>query len=64
MTGLGEGADGVFDRVEYEYNRQGDTIQKKDQNGTVHAYEFDPFNPNASGETLSTPRTGIFLRRR
>ncbi|MDY0170673.1 MAG: hypothetical protein RBS80_29295 [Thermoguttaceae bacterium] len=39
---LGDGADGVFDRVEYEYNRLGETIQKKDQNGTVHTYDYDP----------------------
>ena len=38
---LGDGADGVYDRVEYQYNRQGERTERKDQNGTVHAYEFD-----------------------
>ncbi|NUQ65008.1 MAG: RHS repeat-associated core domain-containing protein, partial [Pirellulales bacterium] len=38
---LGDGPDEVYDRVEYRYNRQGERIEKKDQNGTVHAYDFD-----------------------
>ena len=29
------------DRVEYGYNRQAERIRKKDQNETVHAYEYD-----------------------
>ncbi|MFO0916596.1 MAG: RHS repeat-associated core domain-containing protein [Pirellulales bacterium] len=40
-TSLGNGADGVFDRVEYMQNRQGEVIQKKNQNGSVHAYDYD-----------------------
>ncbi|MEZ6099347.1 MAG: hypothetical protein R3E01_10270 [Pirellulaceae bacterium] len=35
------GTDGVYDRVEYKYNRVGEVIEKKDQNGTVHTYEYD-----------------------
>jgi len=31
----------VYDRIEYRYNRQGERIEKKDQNSTVHAYEYD-----------------------
>ncbi len=38
---LEEGQDGVYDRVEYKYNRQGERTEQKDQNGTVHAYQFD-----------------------
>ena len=38
---LGNGADGIYDRVEYKYNRQGERTEKKDQNGTVHAFVFD-----------------------
>ena len=38
---LGNGVDGVYDRVEYKYNRQGQRTEKKDQNGTVHAFVFD-----------------------
>ena len=28
-------------REEYQYNRQGERIEKKDQNGTVHGYNYD-----------------------
>ena len=38
---VGDGQDGVYDRVEYCYNRQGDRTQLKDQNGTVHQFDFD-----------------------
>jgi RHS repeat-associated protein len=38
---LGNGPDGIYDRVEYCYNRQGERTQMKDQNGTVHAYLYD-----------------------
>ena len=38
---LGNGVDGIYDRVEYKYNRQGERTEKKDQNGTVHAFVFD-----------------------
>jgi RHS repeat-associated protein len=35
------GPDTIYDRVEYRYNRQGELIEQKDQNETVHAYEYD-----------------------
>jgi YD repeat-containing protein len=35
--------DGVYDRVEYTYNRQGERTTKKDQNETVHAFDYDLF---------------------
>jgi len=38
---LGDGADGTYDRIEYAYNRQGQAITMKDQNGTVHAFDYD-----------------------
>ncbi len=38
---LGNGADGVYDRVEYRYNRQGERIDKKDQNGTIQQFQYD-----------------------
>ena len=38
---LGDGPDEVYDRVEYRYDRQGERVEKKDQNETVHAYDFD-----------------------
>ena len=38
---LGNGPDGVYDRVEHRYNRQGEIKETKDQNGSIHAFEFD-----------------------
>ena len=38
---LQAGTDGVVDRVEFLYNRIGERIAKRDQNGTVHTYEYD-----------------------
>jgi hypothetical protein len=38
---LQNGLDNVADRVEFQYNRIGERIWKRDQNGTVHVYEFD-----------------------
>ena len=40
-TPTGAGADGVVDRVEFLYNRVGERIGKRDQNGTIHTYEYD-----------------------
>ncbi len=37
------GSDGIYDRVQYLYNRQGERTGVKDQNGTVHAYDYDEF---------------------
>jgi hypothetical protein len=33
---LNDGTDSQYDRVEYKYNRQGEVIELKEQNGTVH----------------------------
>ena len=38
---LQNGPNNVADRVEFQYNRTGELIWKKDQNGTAHSYEFD-----------------------
>ncbi len=38
---LGNGTDGVYDRVELKHNRQGELKERKDQNETVHVFEFD-----------------------
>jgi len=37
----GDGDDRVYDRVEYAYNRQGQVVSKKDQNETLHAFDYD-----------------------
>jgi len=38
---LQNGPDRIVDRVEFQYNRLGERIAKRDQNGTVHTYEYD-----------------------
>jgi len=38
---LGDGADTTYDRIEYKYNRAGGRTEMKDQNGSVHAFDFD-----------------------
>ncbi len=37
----GNGADGVYDRVEHKYNRQRERIWTKNQNGTIREFEYD-----------------------
>ncbi|NUQ61166.1 MAG: transposase [Pirellulales bacterium] len=32
----GDGADGIYDRMELKYNRQGEVTERKDLNGTVY----------------------------
>ncbi|NUQ66081.1 MAG: RHS repeat-associated core domain-containing protein, partial [Pirellulales bacterium] len=55
---LGNGQDGVYDRVEFRYNRQGERIEKKDQNGTVHAHDFDRLG-RLIHDRVTTVGTGI-----
>jgi YD repeat-containing protein len=55
---LGNGTDGVYDRVEYKYNRQGQVIEMKDQNGTVHAYDYDKLGRQTQ-DRVTTLGTGI-----
>jgi len=38
---LSDGADSTYDRVEHKYNRQGEVTETKDQNETVHVYDYD-----------------------
>lgn len=38
---LGNGTDGIYDRIEFKYNRQGEVTEIKDQNETVHAFNYD-----------------------
>ncbi len=38
---LGDGTDATYDRIEFKYNRAGQRKEMKDQNGTVHAYDYD-----------------------
>jgi RHS repeat-associated protein len=34
-------ANAAYDRVEYGYNRQGQVIRRRDQNQTLHVYDYD-----------------------
>lgn len=38
---LGDGPDGIYERIEHTYNRQGEIVTTKDPNETVHAYDRD-----------------------
>jgi RHS repeat-associated protein len=38
---LSDGPDDVYARLEYSYNKQGDTTTFKDADGTTHAYSYD-----------------------
>ncbi|MDD3470498.1 MAG: RHS repeat-associated core domain-containing protein, partial [Thermoguttaceae bacterium] len=38
---LNNGVDGIADRVEFQYNRLGERVWKRDQNGSIHTYEYD-----------------------
>ena len=38
---LGNGTDGTYDRIEYLYNIQGDRVERTDQIGSVHTYDYD-----------------------
>jgi YD repeat-containing protein len=38
---LSDGPDEVYDRIEHRYNRQGQRTETKDQNETVHAFDYD-----------------------
>ena len=40
-TALGDGADSTYDRIEFKYDRQQRVTQVKDQQQTVHAFDFD-----------------------
>jgi YD repeat-containing protein len=46
------GSGGVYDRVEYKYNRLGDVIAVKDQNETVHEFDYDDFGRRRPASTI------------
>ena len=58
VSPLGNGNDGVYDRVEYRYNRQGERTEMKDQNGTVHAFVYDALGRQTQ-DRVTTLGTGI-----
>lgn len=52
------GADGVYDRIEYGYNRLGQVTSSKDQNGTIHAFGHDGRGRRVS-DRVTTLGTGV-----
>ena len=63
-TTLGSGSDGVYDHVEYKYNRLGEPTEVKDQNGTVHEYVYDAIG-RQTADKVTTVGNGVddFVRR-
>ena len=57
-TGSDPATDGVYDRIEYLYTIQGDRLERKDQNGTVHAYELDKLG-RVTHDRVTTLGTGV-----
>ncbi len=55
---LGNGSDGTYDRVEIKYNRLGQLIERKDQNTTVHAYDYDKLG-RATQDRVTAFGTGV-----
>lgn len=45
---LCDSADGIYDRVEYKCNRQGELIELKDQNETIYVYSYDALGRQTS----------------
>ncbi|MBM4091636.1 MAG: hypothetical protein FJ276_19745, partial [Planctomycetes bacterium] len=57
-TSLGNGTDGTYDRIEYTVNIQGDRLDRKDQNGTIHAYDYDKMG-RVTHDRVTTLGTGV-----
>ena len=55
---LQNGASGVVDRVEYRYNRQGEVMDRRDQNGTVRNFAYDNLG-RVVWDWASTIGTGV-----
>src|SRR5690606_35772770 len=55
---LGNGPDGIYDRVEHRYNRQGEVKESQDQNGTVRVFEYDSLG-RVIHDRVTTLGTGV-----
>ena len=55
---LGNGPDGVYDRVEHRYNRLGEIKETKDQSETVHTFEFDKLG-RQTHDRITTLGSGV-----
>ena len=57
-TSLGNGADSTYDRIEYTYNIQGDRLDRKDQNGSIHTYDLDKLG-RVTHDRVTTLGSGV-----
>jgi YD repeat-containing protein len=48
-----DGPEGAYDRIEHRYNRQGERIETKDQNGTVRTFDYDVMGQQIRERVLS-----------
>src|SRR5438552_3209253 len=55
---LGNGSDGIYDRVEFKYNRVGEVKEKKDQLQTVHTLDYDALGRFAH-DRITTLASGV-----
>ncbi|MBI2481366.1 MAG: hypothetical protein HYV60_22830, partial [Planctomycetia bacterium] len=55
---LGNGTDGIYDRIEYTYNRQGERLSLKDQNGSIHEYDYDGLG-RQTHDRITTLASGV-----
>ena len=57
-TALGDGTDDVYDRIEFKYDRQQAVVEVKDQQETVHAFDFDALG-RQSQDRVTTLGSGV-----
>jgi len=55
---LGDGTDNTYDRAEHKYNRQSQIKQTKDQNATVHDFDFDKLG-RVTHDRITTLGSGV-----
>jgi RHS repeat-associated protein len=55
---LGDGTDATYDRVEHKYNRQGEIKETKDQNASVHSFDFDKLG-RRTHDRITTVGSGV-----
>ena len=55
---LGDGTDGIYDRIEFNYDRQQAVVEVKDQQGTIHAFAFDALG-RQSQDRVTTLGSGV-----
>ncbi|MCA9141760.1 MAG: RHS repeat-associated core domain-containing protein [Planctomycetales bacterium] len=61
---LSNGTDNIYDRIEYTYNRQRQRLSTKDQNGSIHEYDYDDLGRQLHDRitTLGSDVDGVIRR--